>query len=824
MIICPVHYNNVSSYRLNLSAAKQFKKYDNVEACRCNLCKKYYIDVKEIKSGIIGTAKNGYKIENIHKYYPLPEELHVLSKKRMKELSAKKRLDDAKDFTASDLKEYHIPSKHNTEEDIYYITSETYISCLNTIKNLQIEIKIDDENLKQLGNQEAIEYALRFLDYVGKESNPSAFNLLKQNKKIAAAYNSANILYNPYQYLPWLYMFNEGVDSILISDEVGLGKTIEAGILIKEEYQEKENANVLIICPTFLRNKWRQELKEKFYINASIYGEQDLNNNTIILPLSRMKKFNEKNLKNYHMVIIDEVHYFRNSRSSRYQHLKQLFDHNRTERKIFMTATPINNTGNDYQAIKMFLGNNFIKTSTTKKQAYIHIPKRKIKEVYVNLYPNEQKLYDVTDQLDPFSGTIYRHIGASCLYALTKYARKYSENESEVKRELRVSLEELLIDDFDESKEIENIFEKLSLIHLDGKDSKLNSLIELIDEIEDKKIIIFSHYIETIKYLKSELEKKYRCEYIYANNFSNHAIISDKKNRFIDAKLWFDQQDTDEKTILICSDSCREGIDLDKASCLINYDLPFNPSILEQRIGRIDRMCQKSDMSIFNFHVNGTYDDRLHMILSAKLLIINYYAEYGIGNPLTIVENGASPFDKFISYFKKNSNFAMTNDDFAVIKRILRKIGVKTEKHVKQEEILSLLVKNKQKIIELFDDREFDELTDEQLIKQKEILNAKLGFSEHISGMINICSSSKKKIAYEMNNQASLKSRLSCIIIDYEQKLKNVEDTGNPMILDEDDIKSSLRFSTGIETNDDFISSGLIRWLVEQGAEVYENQ
>ena len=61
---------------------------------------------------------------------------------------------------------------------------------------------------------------------------------------------------------------------------------------------------------------------------------------------------------------------------------------------------------------------------------------------------------------------------------------------------------------------MKNIFEKLSLIHLDGKDSKLNSLIELIDEIEDKKIIIFSHYIETIKYLKSELEKKYRCEYI----------------------------------------------------------------------------------------------------------------------------------------------------------------------------------------------------------------------------------------------------------------------------------------------------------------------
>lgn len=423
----------------------------------------------------------------------------------------------------------------------------------------------------------------------------------------------------------------------------------------------------------FLKNKWRDELQQKFYLNASIFNEDDCNTSLLILPISRLKQFNEQNYNQYQMIIVDEAHYFKNSKSARYEHLNKLLENQKIENKIFMTATPINNTQNDFHSISSLLDDSFVTTSTTKRQAYIDIHKRTINEVYVNLDSNEQSIYDVTDALDPFSGTIYRHIGSSCLYALKKYAERYSNNESEVKQELRNSLEELLSSDYDDLKEIESFNNNLSKYSLNGMDSKLEKLIELIDKIQDKKIVIFSHYIETIKYLKSELSQEYRCEYIYGNNFSNNTVFNEKKNRFKDAKTWFDKQDLSEKTILICSDSCKEGIDLDEASCLINYDLPFNPSILEQRIGRIDRMCQKQDMKIFNFHVNNTYDDRLHMILSSKLLIINYYSEYGIGNPLSIVEDGVSPFDKFIMYFKKNENLSLTNDDYSVIKKILRK-------------------------------------------------------------------------------------------------------------------------------------------------------
>ena len=771
-----------------------------------------YLDIKEILDNLSVNVIhiNDLKSFNgIYKYYDIPSKIYVLDKRQLKKISKNISLQNRSEFIDKNTNYYYIPSKYDDKDNKYYITYGTRDTCLELLETLGVEMEELQDTLENVE-----------LDDIYKNIK---IDNLKQSKRVAEAYKSANIVYNPYQYLPWLYLYNENCPNVLISDEVGLGKTIEAGILISEEIHDHPNNNILIICPAFLKNKWRDELKQKFYLNASIINDDDSNNKLMILPISRLKRFNEENKIHYHMVIVDEAHYFKNSKSARYTHLSNLLQKNKSNHKVFMSATPINNTENDYHSISKLLDKQFAITSTTKRQAYIDIHKRNVKEVYVDLSENEQNIYDVTDALDPFSGTIYRHIGSSCLYALKKYAEKYSNDESEVKQELRNSLEELLSSDYDDLNEIESFNDTLSKYTLSGVDSKLEKLIELIESIEDKKIVIFSHYIETLKYLKSELSQEYRCEYIYGNNFSNNNVFTDKKSRFKDAKIWFDQQDLNEKTILICSDSCKEGIDLDEASSLINYDLPFNPSILEQRIGRIDRMCQKQDMTIFNFHVNDTYDDRLHMILSSKLLIINYYSEYGVGNPLSIVEDGISPFDKFIMYFRKNANLSLTNDDYSVIKKILRKVDVKVKKDVNQTEILQLLVENKNKIIDLFDDKEIDVLTEEQLRIQKDILDKKLDFPSHNSGALSFDSSTKRNLAKTINDNPYLRIKLSCIINDYERKIKDIEDTGNPMILSEVDIKSSLLFSSNAAEKDVFISSDVIEVLKTAGAKVYAN-
>ena len=803
MIYCPVH-NKGKSIKINFRHTKKYQRFGIIEACFCETCKKNYIDVRDIKDGFIGKTKKGYDIINIHKHTFFPSQFYVLEKKDLKTLSCEKELIDINEFSEEDYTTHQIPAKFNKESSKYYITNGTYQHSSKILEGLDIEII-------KCSSLESINKSVCSLDS------------LKKNNKIAVAYNSANILYNPYQYLPWLYMFNENKNNILISDEVGLGKTIEAGILIAEEVHYGPDNKILIICPVFLKNKWKQELKEKFFLDASIYDEHENNTNILIVPLSRLKRFNLDNDQYFNMVIVDEAHYFKNNKSARYHYLYSFIRKNNPCRKVLMSATPINNTENDFYSIKALFGNDFVKTSTTKKQAYINIQQRYVHEVYIDLNSNEQEVYNVTDSLDPFSGTIYRHIGASCLYALQKYAEKYTNNESDVKTELRNSLEELLNSDYDDIDEIESFSENLSKLSLYKNDSKLEKLINLIDEIPDNKIVIFSHYIETVKYLKNELGSKYNCEYIYGNNFSNHNILTNKKNRFIDAKKWFHEQNLYYKTILICSDSCKEGIDLDEASCLINYDLPFNPSILEQRIGRIDRMCQKQDMNIYNFHVNKTYDDRLHMILSSKLLIINYYSEYGIGNPLAIVENELNPFDKFISYFKKN-NFPMTNDDLSVIKKILKKINIRVNKNITSNEILNLLTSNKNNIIDLFNDTEINELTDEQLYLQRQQLDAKLGFPKHNSGRLFFNEKAKKNICTLIKSQPFLKSKLSSIVLNYNQKLKTVEDTGNPMIIEENDIVSNIIFTSNAEDNSNFMSAEIIKILEEQGAKLYANK
>ncbi|MDO4556881.1 MAG: DEAD/DEAH box helicase, partial [Lachnospiraceae bacterium] len=626
-----------------------------------------------------------------------------------------------------------------------------------------------------------------------------------------------------------------GANELLISDEVGLGKTIEAGILIMEELTVDVNSRIVVLCPAFLREKWYQELNEKFLLDSQIYdGKTPIDSMTsiIILPISRIKQYLEIESEfNYSMVIVDEVHYFKNSNSTRYGYIKKLLEQIGDCKRVFMSATPVNNSGNDYRSIERLFASKSEKTNTTKKQAYIYLPERNVEDVYIELTGREQEFYDATDALDPFSGTIYRHIGSSCLYALSRYAYSWSELTSETKEELRNSLEALMdgrgMDEIDEG--CFNAMKKLPAPDVDSKITKLKEI--LMDYEPGCKIVLFSHYIETVKYLHSELSGDFNTGYIYANTISNNIPCRNIKNKFVDAKNWFCNE-SDKTTILICSDTCREGIDLDMANVLINYDLPFNPSVLEQRIGRIDRMSQKKDMFIYNFHVKGTYDDRLHFILAAKLRFINFYADYGIGNPLNITSEGNHTFDSFIRYFGRqiegSKNFAvMSNEDYYVASRILRQVGVKLEKKDgidglrMQAILLDRLNENQELIEKWFDKGEIKKITEEQLVKKRNELERLLNFPKKIKRSIEFDKETLQIIVEKANKNAQFRKRISMLIKDYTEKLSMMEISGMPMVIGVDDLRAEYSF--GIDDTDGFIQSSVIELLRNEGAKVYEN-
>ena len=154
----------------------------------------------------------------------------------------------------------------------------------------------------------------------------------------------------------------------------------------------------------------------------------------------------------------------------------------------------------------------------------------------------------------------------------------------------------------------------------------------------------------------------------------------------------------------------------------------------------------------------------------------------------------------------------------------MKKINIQVKKNITSNEILNLLISNKNNIIDLFNDKEISELTDEQLYLQKKQLDEKLGFPKHSSGRLFFNETAKKNICTLIKGQPFLKSKLSSIVINYDQKLKAVEDTGNPMVIEEDDITSNVIFTSNTEDNSNFISAEIIKILEEQGAELYANK
>lgn len=175
---------------------------------------------------------------------------------------------------------------------------------------------------------------------------------------------------------------------------------------------------------------------------------------------------------------------------------------------------------------------------------------------------------------------------------------------------------------------------------LQEKDSKLNMVLEIIDEIKKRenepnlKMIIFTEFKVTQKYIREELEKKgYKV-----------AIINGDLS--LDEKMSQKQYFSEEADFLISTDAGGEGINLQFCSHMINYDLPWNPMKLEQRIGRIDRIGQKKDVKIFNFVIKNSIEERVRELIEVKLEIIkNQFGEDQLRDILSTLQEDFS-FDK----------------------------------------------------------------------------------------------------------------------------------------------------------------------------------
>ncbi|MCL1632548.1 DEAD/DEAH box helicase [Sporolactobacillus sp. CPB3-1] len=410
----------------------------------------------------------------------------------------------------------------------------------------------------------------------------------------------------------------------ILADEVGLGKTIEAGLIIKEYMIRELVKKVLILVPASLVHQWVSELNTKFYIPAVaqrktyVWSQCDI----VVSSIDTAKREPHRKLvrqQNYDLIIIDEAHKLKNHKTKNYQFVQSL----KKKFCLLLTATPIQNRVNEiFYLVSLlkpgYLGDaenfsknyksgernvkneaklktlvNQVMVRNRREDTGLNWPKRIIKSFDIPFTAEEQAFYDrlallkQNEMIQPFTLlTLQREACSSREAVFVTLNKIYKKTAS--------PMNEYLWHD---------IFEKLNRINQNAKAEKV---LELISQINDK-VIIFTEYRATQLYLQWFLKKNGISSVPFSGGF--------RKNK----KDWMRMLFQNKVQVLVATEAGGEGINLQFASHLINYDLPWNPMRIEQRIGRIHRLGQKNDVHIYNLATRGTVESHILHLLYNKI-------------------------------------------------------------------------------------------------------------------------------------------------------------------------------------------------------------
>ena len=557
-------------------------------------------------------------------------------------------------------------------------------------------------------------------------------------------YNSRT-QFEAYQFKPVLKFLNSVDQRLLIADEVGLGKTIEAGIILEElDARLKGLSRVLVVCPATLIQKWQGELSSRFSEDFRIlrsadvahfldryatYGDAEQLRG--ICSQETLRRFTD-DLKeqrvHFDLVVVDEAHHWRNP-GTRLSELGEILSEY-SDSLLMLTATPLQlGSENLFNLFRIMLPQQFsdfdvfqnlikpnqhinaasgllsqpaealrelkkvegtsqktrfldnpyyqecvdllsqkqdltakevvqvkrrlvelnslshIFTRTKKRDVEVAFPtRREARTVNVEYSPEEMEFYNAvtkfvearfTADLDSAQGISFARIMpqrqvASCIPAMRSYLKDQAAANT------LLSLREWEGDDIGERTDSRSKIgnsereaaERLlrAMDKLGGRDTKFEQFLDALRKLEVEfsgqgvmpKVIVFSYFKRTLNYLNRRLaDSGYAKQCVMIHGDINPRIRERTVERF---------RDNPEIKILLSSEVGSEGLDFQFCNVMFNYDLPWNPMRVEQRIGRLDRYGQKSDkILIYNFSTKNTIDD---IILERLYHRINLFERY----------------------------------------------------------------------------------------------------------------------------------------------------------------------------------------------------
>lgn len=394
----------------------------------------------------------------------------------------------------------------------------------------------------------------------------------------------------------------------LIADEVGLGKTIEAGLIIKELLSISKDSRILILTPASLVQQWWSELYEKFGLNfwVSRKGPWAWTGQFVIGSIDKAKREEHRSLileNRYDLVVIDEAHKLKNRKTENWLFVSGL----NTRGLLLLTATPLHNKVEEVYNLVCLLKpelfpdyDSFLNHYQLNPRALISDLREKLQDVMIRNMTRELGVKNINRRISlipvepsDLEKEIYRRIKAyrGTFLSLT------------LCKEFCSSLSALY-----DTLQKKGDYEILPLLEQCDISPKLQHL-DMILRYHRGKILVFTEYIQTQFYI---------ARYLHQQNIK-FLIFNGKLKR--NQKEWvkhlFEKRDI---PVMICTDSGSQGLNFQYCDVIVNFDLPWNPMKVEQRIGRIDRIGQESsNVYIYNFVMKETIEEKIFSVLTDKI-------------------------------------------------------------------------------------------------------------------------------------------------------------------------------------------------------------
>ena len=627
--------------------------------------------------------------------------------------------------------------------------------------------KANEEQLSSSGNtMQYDENYLRYVTLLSKIKNETAGGFLSSL--------ASGIIPLPHQ----LHVLNRAMETnnirYILADEVGLGKTIEAGMIIRELKSRGLVSRILVVCPTGLVTQWASEMQEKFHEkfqvilpsdydtirrltdNDDVYGQFD----QVISPMDSIKpiekhagwseekveKYNEERIysiinSGWDLIIIDEAHRVAGSSGevARYK-LGNLLAQ-ASPYLLLLSATPHNGKTEPFlRLIRLLDADAFPNAKSIVREQVapflIRTEKREAIDNNGNLLFKKRIMHLVTiswDDRNNLQRELYEMVSSYVAKTYNKALRNRKKNmcliflliimqrmvtsstaaiRQSLERRLNVLLEQrtcvgnLREEDLDELNIEDGVEDALEAISLDmeleieelkqiislakqaqfqNQDAKVEPLLNEIDAIlsEDRtqKVIIFTEFVATQTYLQELLVNR-----DYTVTILNGGMSIDERNAAM-------QEFKTSTSIFISTDAGGEGLNLQFANIIINYDLPWNPMKIEQRCGRVDRIGQQRDVHIYNFIVGETVENRVREVLEEKLSVI--LKEMGVDKYSDVLDSEVAECDFTDVYMRSIGHASQVEKNLYPVEAEMKQQLTNAQKYkdvIREEKDLTKLV------------------------------------------------------------------------------------------------------------------------------------